>query len=193
MNQASVKKPLSAQAFLEWEATQAERQIFFHGEVFAMAGGTIAHNSVALGLASELRSKLKQSLCRVFMADVRLEAAKEKHYTYPDVFVTCDPRDRTSDSNTTMRFPCFVAEVLSPSTAEYDRGLKFAGYRSIETVEEVQFIDPERRSLELFTRSANAPDWILHPVANDADLVIPSLGVTLQISELFAGLEAAPS
>ena len=189
MNQAAIKKAFTAQAFLEWEPLQLDRHIYFHGDVFAMAGGSATHNTVSLNLASELRSKLKGSPCSVFMADMRLEAARDQHYTYPDVFVTCDARDRAADASLTKRHPCFIAEVLSPSTAEYDRGLKFAGYRAIETVKEVLFIDPERRTLELFTRSANAPDWILHPVTGDSEVAIPSLRLTLATAELFDGLD----
>ncbi len=156
-----------------------------------MAGASDAHNRVTGNLFAALHPQVKNGPCRVFMADMRLEAAKDQHYTYPDVFVTCDARDRAADASLTKRHPCFIAEVLSPSTAEYDRSLKFAGYRAIETVQEVLFLDPERRTVELFTRSANAPDWILHPVAIDSALVIPSLGLTLAVSDLFAGLDTS--
>ena len=59
MNQAAIKKAFTAQAFLEWEPLQLDRHIYFHGDVFAMAGGSATHNTVSLNLASELRSKLK--------------------------------------------------------------------------------------------------------------------------------------
>jgi Uma2 family endonuclease len=189
MTAIQTAQPMTAAAFLTWEATQQERHTYFAGEVFAMAGGSDAHNTVALNLAVALRSRLEGSLCRVFMADMRLEVARDTHYTYPDVFVTCDPRDREQNAALMKRHPNFIAEVLSPSTAGYDRGLKFAGYRDIATVQEVLFIDPERRVVELYQRSAAAPDWVLHPLAVGQALSLQVAGSKpIRQEELFAGL-----
>ncbi len=180
----------SAAEFLAWEAAQSERHTFYHGEVFAMAGAGDAHNVVAGNLFAALHAHLRGKPCRVFMSDMRLEVAHNAHYTYPDVFVTYDERDRTPAADTMKRHPVFICEVLSASSVEYDRGLKFAGYRAIPTVQEVLFVHPERRTVELFTRSASpaSPDWNLHPVANAEALTLTSIGLTLPAQELFTSL-----
>ena len=186
MNLPLAQKPLTAAAFLEWDATQTERHMFYRGEVFAMAGGTPAHNRIALNLASKLLSHLAGGPCQVFISDVRLELARDEHYTYPDVFVTCDARDREKGENV-IRFPNLIIEVLSPPTNKYDRGLKFKGYRDIETVQEVLFIDPDDRLIELFTRSA-APEWTLHPFDATDTVTLDSVKFSFNAADLFVGV-----
>ena len=52
-------------------------------------------------------------------------------YTYPDVFVVCGPLAYSSDDPTAVTNPVVIAEVLSTSTRDYDRGQKFDLYRTI--------------------------------------------------------------
>ena len=189
MNRTVADAPRDSASFLEWEATQLERHVFERGEVFAISGASAAHNIVTGNLAATLLEQLKGRPCRVFVTNMRFEISKGEHYTYPDVFVTRDTQDFGNGAELIKRHPCFVAEVLSSATAYYDQGAKFAGYRSIETVEEVLFIHPEQRTLELFTRSANAPDWILHPIGSKGDLQLHSLGLSISVADLFSGLD----
>lgn len=74
-------------------------------------------------------------------------------FTYPDVSVSCDERDRTAQQFT--RYPCLIVEVLSPSTEAYDRGEKFAFYRRLESLQEyvLMGLKPKRsRSFDVINR-----------------------------------------
>ena len=84
---------MTAEEYFVWQETQLERYDFYNGEVFAMSGGTDAHNTVTLNAAVALKNHLKVTPCRVFMSDVQLQLSSASHYAYPDVFVTCDPDD----------------------------------------------------------------------------------------------------
>jgi len=57
-----------------------------------------------------------------------------------------------------------VVEVLSDSTAAFDRGTKFAHYQQLDSLSEYVLIEPERPSIDVFRRTAEG-SWILHPVA----------------------------
>jgi Uma2 family endonuclease len=123
---------LDPDAFLEWEKTQLEKYEYLDGQivqVYAMVGARDAHVTVALNVASLLRERLRGGPCRVYISDMKLRVEAANAFFYPDVFVTCDPRDRAED--TCKRFPLLVVEVLSESTAGYDRGRKFAVYRQV--------------------------------------------------------------
>lgn len=87
---------MSPQEYLSWEEQQPIKYEYVNGEVFAMTGGTLPHNSVALNLASALKNHLRGKGCKVFMADAKLGISKKGPYHYPDVMVTCDERDLTS-------------------------------------------------------------------------------------------------
>jgi Uma2 family endonuclease len=180
------KEPFSADEFLTWDATQTERHEFVDGEVFAMAGGEDRHASVSLSVASSLRTHLKGSRCRVYMNDVKLQVAAANAFFYPDVFVTCSERDAAN--RLVKQEPLLVVEVLSPSTAAYDLGGKFASYRLCPSLLEYVVIDIDRRAADLFRKSADGA-WVLHPSEGDSTLALHSVDLALPLTELFADLE----
>lgn len=142
--------PMSPQEYLDWEAQQNQKYAYVNGEIFAMTGGTIPHNQIALNLASALKSQLRGKGCLVVMADVKVQVSQRGPYHYPDVMVSCDSRDKTAIK--LIQYPCLIVEVLSPSTAAYDRGDKFTHYRQIPTLQEYVLIDAEQMSIDRYRR-----------------------------------------
>lgn len=140
--------PMSPQEYLEWEEQQPIKYEYINGEVFAMTGATLPHNSVALNLASALKNHLRGQGCKVFMADAKLGISDKGPYHYPDVMVTCDERDLTSRK--IVQFPCLIVEVLSPGTEAFDRGDKFKHYRRIKTLKEYVLIDADKICVECY-------------------------------------------
>lgn len=116
-------KYLTPQEYLEWEERQDIKYEYVNGEVFAMTGGTIPHNDIAVNLTTALKNHLRGSGCKVSMADAKLD---------PDGMVTCDMRDRKAIQF--IQHPCLIAEVLSPGTEGYDQGSKLSHYRRIKTL-----------------------------------------------------------
>jgi Uma2 family endonuclease len=116
---------MSLDAFLAWEATQEVRHEFVGGEVFAMAGGTNVHAHIGANLSIALRRQVFRRGCVLFLADAQLQAGE--HVFYPDIIVACGP-DALEGSQT--RRPTLLAEVLSPGTENYDRGLKWRRYQT---------------------------------------------------------------
>lgn len=188
MNAQRLATTMTAQDFLVWEASQSERHDYFHGEIFAMAGGSDAHNTVTGNVFSAVRQHLKGSPCRAYTSDMRLQLAQGEHYVYPDVFVSCDARDKTSEASHTKQHAVFVMEVLSPSTADYDRGIKFDNYRDLADLQEILFIDPTRKTAELYRRST-APEWVLIPAKLGDTLHLQSLGVVLAMVDVFDNVD----
>jgi hypothetical protein len=129
MGQAAVAVKFSAADFLAWDAGQTDKHEYVDGELVAMAGVEDRHATVALNMAMALRQHLRGTPCRTFIADVKLHVEAANAYFYPDVFVTCSEADRASPL--IKREAVLVVEVLSPGTAAYDRGDKFARYRQL--------------------------------------------------------------
>lgn len=188
MNALLAPKGMSASEYFVWAETQLERYDFYNGEVFAMSGGSDGHNTTTGNVFSALKSHLSGTPCRVFINDVRLEVARNTHYTYSDVFVTCDERDREADAKLTKRHPTFICEVLSPSTAAYDLGEKFEYYQQSKSLREVLFIDPERRSPQLYRRNA-AQRWEIVPVDPAVGVELDSFNMTLSFATIFENVE----
>lgn len=171
--------------FLAWEETQPERHEFIRGEVFAMVGARRVHGTVSGNVFAMLRSQLRGTPCRAFVESMKLQVADDTVF-YPDVFVTCDPADLRTEQ--VFRSPTVIVEVLSPSTESIDRGLKFAHYRRLASVQEYLLVDPDQRTVELYRRGSEGL-FTLHEPGEAREITLTSIGCTLALDEVFEGLD----
>jgi len=190
MGYALRKSCMSGEEFLAWEAEQTERHEFVEGEVFAMAGAEDRHVTVSLNLAMALRQHLVGTPYRTYMADMKLQAHTSNNYFYPDVLVTCSAADRASPN--IKREPVLIAEVLSASTAAYDRGEKFARYRQLPSLSEYVLIDLDSRRVDVFRKHPTDALWVLHPFAPGETVVLGSVQLSLPATTLFAEVDDLP-
>jgi len=191
MSTPQTASSMTAEAFLEWELTQTEKHEYLDGLVYpvhAMVGARDAHVTVALNLASLLKSHLRGGPCRVYISDMKLRVDAANAYFYPDVFVTCDARDRADEL--CKRYPSLIVEVLSDSTAAYDRGEKFALYRELDSLQEYALIDPARFTLDCFRRD-HTGHWVLYPFAGSDTVEFASVGFTAPLAALLEDAEPA--
>ena len=186
---ALTQPKLSLQAYLAWEDEQPEKHEFHRGDVFAMVGARRVHGRVVSNLLSELAQRLKGSPCQVFHEGMKVQIGDDT-VLYPDVFVTCDRSDLATDRIFTA--PMLVIEVLSPSTQAYDRSQKFALYRRIAALQEYILVDPDTRRVESFSRNAGNL-WVLHDMSDEGALVASSLGLSVPLADVFAGVDPAPA
>lgn len=177
----------SAQDYLQWEAGQAERHEYLDGEVFAMAGAEDRHVTVSLNAAMALRLHLAGTPCRTYMADMKLRVEAANSFHYPDVMVTCSAAD--AQDRLIKREPTLLIEVLSESTAAYDRGGKFGIYRRLPSLQEYVLIDPDSRSTDVYRKGANGL-WVLHPFAAGDTVRWESVQLDVPAAVLFAELDA---
>ncbi|MFZ2653241.1 MAG: Uma2 family endonuclease [Burkholderiaceae bacterium] len=190
---AVVPRPgFDAAAYLAWEAAQEVRHEYVAGEVFAMTGSRLAHNIIVLNAAVFLRQALKGKPCRVFMADLKLRIDAADAFVYPDVMVSCDPRDRKPDDDTCIRHPWMVLEVLSASTAAYDRGRKFELYRQVATLSHYLLVEQDRRGAELFRKNDDGL-WVLQPLVEADTLHIAEHGIDWPIATLHDDVDFGPT
>jgi Uma2 family endonuclease len=189
MGEALPRTMMDRDQYLRWEAEQPEKHEYLAGEIFAMVGVRREHALVTLALGSLLRQRLKGSPCQVFAADMKLSVDAADAFFYPDVMVTCDPRDRSAE--TAIAYPCLVIEVLSDSTAALDRSQKFAAYRRLESLREYLLVDIEARRLELYRREG--AHWLLlETQADGAPLRLESVGIALNPGDAFEDLDPPP-
>ncbi|GAA4371697.1 Uma2 family endonuclease [Hymenobacter koreensis] len=169
--------------YMALELTSELRHEFFAGEVYAMSGGTSAHNTITLNCASSLRTALRGSGCRVYMESVQLAVAQGHYYTYPDVMVTCHPDDIAAER--TMRHPVLIIEVLSPSTADHDRSWKFNQYKQLASLQHYILVSQHVCLVEWFRREPSGV-WSFTALADMTDVLeMPELGVTLRVQDIY--------
>ena len=193
------KRRLTAAEYLAIESTSEIRHEFLDGEMFAMSGGSLWHNLIKDNFARAVANRLSGGTYRVVTSDQRLKVDATGLYTYPDVLVFCGPPVMEDGVHHTLTNASLVAEVLSNSTEKYDRGIKFSHYRRLDTLQEYLLIAQDRFSVEVFQRqdagssSAGSDAWLLSAAAErEAEVRLSSLGITVPLAEIYAGVEFPP-
>ena len=170
-----------ASAYLAWEEMQQGRNEYIAGEVFAMVGVRQSHNVATLNLATALRRELKGTPCRVFIESVKTRVEAADCFFYPDVVVSCDARDRLTPEY--LSYPVLVVEVLSDSTAAFDRGAKFAAYRKLESLRDYVLVDVAAQRVEVFRRNAEN-HWVLYEYGAGDRVELASLSLEVECAEV---------
>ncbi len=183
MGNAVPQSAMTAAQYLPWEAGQSERHEFIDGDVFAMAGAEDRHVTVAMNIAFALRQQLAGGPCRTYISDMKVHVASANQYFYPDVVVTCSVADQ---ANALVKSePKLIVEVLSASTAAYDRGLKFSYYRALPSLEEYVLVDLDSRATDCYRKGADGR-WVLYPFANREAVTLASVALEISAAQLFA-------
>lgn len=177
---------LTPEEYLALEETSEVRHEYIDGEIYAMAGGTQAHNLISLNLAVLLRNYLKNSICRTFMSDMKVQLQNQRKFFYPDLLVCCDGnKDLTRNCVTE---PTIIIEVLSPSTEAFDRGEKFHFYRTIPSLKEYLLVSSQHHSVDCLRRG-EGDLWVLQSYQGlDAVLRLQSLHIELALADIYEGL-----
>ena len=172
----------SAEDYLVWEEQQPEKHEFVAGEVFAMTSARREQVVVAGNIFAGLKQRLRGTPCRTYIADLKLHVAAADAFFYPDVMVSCHHEDNSAKQF--IAYPKVIVEVLSESTADYDRGGKFVAYRKLESLQEYLIVDIDNRRVECFRRTTDN-DWLLHDYVGESDCTLTSLNLSLPMAEIF--------
>jgi Uma2 family endonuclease len=163
---------LTPDEYLAMEEKSEVKHEYIDGYVYelhqtqSMAGATDAHVTITGNIFALIRSHLRGTGCRIYFSDMKAKIESLNRFYYPDVVVTCDPRD--AQTETYKRFPKLIIEVLSGSTEAFDRGDKFADYQQLESLEEYVLISTKRQRLECFRLNQEGL-WVLKTYSYEQD------------------------
>jgi Uma2 family endonuclease len=184
------QRRLELDEYLALERAGEVRHEYLRGELFAMVGASRTHNLIVTRLVVALHTRLRERGCEVYSNDMRVRVPATDFVAYPDVVVACgEPafHDRQAD---TLLDPVLIVEVLSPSTSDYDRGGKFAHYRSIPSLRDYLLVAQSAVHVEHFAREADGT-WRLSETSDPAAIIeIPTLGCALPVAEIYDGVHA---
>lgn len=172
--------------YLALERPAETKSEYLDGEVFLMTGASRKHNLVAGNVFASLHAQLRDRACEAFAGDMRVRISATNLFTYPDVVVVCgEPAFDDAELDTLLN-PMLIVEVLSKSTEDYDRGTKFAHYRTLPSLREYLLLAQDRVHAEHFVRQ-DADRWLLTETdAAGATLVLPSIGCRLALADVYA-------
>jgi Uma2 family endonuclease len=168
--------------YFSWEEKQLERHEYIDGEVYAMSGGTVNHSRIALKFGALLDNHLRGSGCQTLNSDCRVKMVEGDNYTYPDVSVTCDERDKTTTQYIT--YPCLIVEVLSDSTEAYDRGGKFRMYRQNPILQDYLLVSSEKIEIDMY-RKTESGSWEIINYQKGDPIELKSINLTFPIEGIY--------
>ena len=176
---------LTAEQYLESERAAEFRSEYYCGQIYAMAGGSYQHAQIIGGLVREFGNALKKRLCAVVPTDLRLRVSPQGLYTYPDVVVICGDPQFADNRQDTLLNPALIVEVLSPTTEGYDRGFKFAQYRTVASLEEYVLVAQAEPRVEVFRRQRDG-HWLLSEAFGlESTCRFESLDCTLALADIY--------
>lgn len=153
-----------------------------------MAGASPAHYVLASTLLKLLFRKLPPG-CQPFASDARVHIPLISAYTYPDVVIVCGPLTFHDPDATlpALSNPAVIIEILSASTADYDRFGKLARYRSIPGLQQYIMLDSRELQAAVLTRQGNV--WVYDVYLQPTDVISLALGdCQLTLAELYENL-----
>ncbi len=178
------KTRLTVEQYLAQERQAETKSEYLNGEVFAMTGATREHNLIAWNIGSSLHAQLRGRSCEAYIGDMRVRVSTTGLFTYPDVVVVCGEPALDRDGLDNLLNPTLIVEVLSESTEDYDRGTKFAHYRTIPSLSEYVLVAQKEVHVEHFIRQADG--WLLTETSNLGDTMdLPSIGCRLSLKDVY--------
>jgi len=186
---SAVPKPsFTVAEYLAIENAAEFRSEYYDGEMFAMAGASIPHNLICMNLTLAVGTQLKGKPCRPIGSDQRVKIQRKGLFTYPDLLIVCGELQIAPDDPMSILNPTALVEILSPTTAGYDRGRKFHSYRLIPSLKEYVLISQDEPLCEsYFRRDDGNWEYAIFEGLETA-LEFRSVPVRIPLAELYDGV-----
>lgn len=181
-----LKRKYTVEEYIEMLKNSEERFEYFDGEIFSMTAGKVAHSGIAGNIIREIGNLLKDRPCQVFGGGVPLKTARAYPFRLPDVSVICgEPIIEDFQGIEMLVNPLLICEVLSPSTASYDREEKFLVYQAIESFQEYLLVEQDRPHVTRYVRQTDG-QWLRADIIGlESAVRLETLGLELQLSEIY--------
>lgn len=179
---------LSPEEYLARERKALTKSEYRSGQVYALPGASRKHNIIAVHVSGELYIQLKERSCEIYTNDMRVKVSSAGLYTYPDVVVVCEEPQFEDTHFDTLLNPTVLIEVLSPSTAAYDRGEKFASYQKLDSLCEYVLISQDKVRVEYYLRQKQT--WDLTEFHSLSDIFrLVSIACELSLQAIYAKVQ----
>ena len=179
---------MSVEEYLESEKNAPIRHEYVAGQIYAMAGSSDAHNTLALNFATWLRSSLRGGPCRVYISDMKVWIEAVTAFYYPDVLVTCDPEDNGEYAKSK---PCLIVEVTSPSTTVMDHREKLQAHRKIPSLREYVMMAQHEMLVEIYRLDARG-HWWFETYGPEHSFALESVNLEIAVKYLYEGVVLRP-
>jgi len=178
---------MTPEEYLRLERAAETKSEYDDGVIYAMAGASFEHNLIVGNLNWSLRNRLPSG-CSAVPSDMKVRILNPTRFYYPDVSVFCEKPRFADDQTDVLLNPLILFEVLSGTTAAYDRGRKFHSYQTIDSLQELVFVTQDLYLVEHYRRDGE--HWIYTAVqGRDAHVTLPAVHCELPLADIYYQVE----
>lgn len=190
----SKKSELTLEEYLAFERISDIRHEFFDGEIRQMAGETAEHGDISVNLVRLIGNSVYGGNCRVRTKDTKVRSGfmppktslKKGMISYPDLVVICGEPEYHDKHRDVVLNPRVIIEVLSESTAEFDRTDKFHRYQICNpTLTDYVLVSQDKCLVEHFVKQSDDTWKYFYYNTLDSQLTIESIACTLKLADVF--------
>ena len=166
--------------YLAQEREVEIRSEYVDGQLYAMAGASEVHNTIAMSFAAAIESALDER-CRVWQSDMKVigESSGRRFAYYPDIMAACGESQGDSYSRSN---PLLIVEVLSASTQRVDLNEKFINYTGIATLLEYVVVSQDAPLVRMFRRRTA---WQLERYGAADRFTLESVGLEIAVAQIY--------
>ena len=176
--------------YIAQERKALHKSEYLSGQIFAMSGASRAHSLITSNISNRLYNQLMASDCEVHSSDMRVQPSPTAYF-YPDVLVACGEPRFADDVFDTLLNPIVIVEVLSPSTAAYDRGEKFEHYQQLTSLQDYILVSQNRFCVEHYRRQGEQwehtefrePEEVLSLISIGCEIVLRDIYTRVTIAD----------
>jgi Uma2 family endonuclease len=176
---------LTPEEYLAQERLAEYKSEYFNGMVYAMSGASLNHNKIVANVIAELVQQLRGRPCSALPSDIKVRMPDSRKFFYPDVSVVCGEAQFHDQRNDVLLNPILIVEVLSNSTAAFDRGDKFQAYQQMDSLKEYLLISQDKKIIEHYVRQTRELWNYTVAVGLESSLYLPSIECTLRLEAVY--------
>lgn len=176
---------MTPEEYLMFERQAEYKNEYMDGQIYAMSGASLRHNTIVANLIIELGTQLRDRPCRALPSAMKVRLPDSRKFFYPDVSVVCGEPQFHDERSDVLLNPVLIIEVLSESTASFDRGKKFLAYQHIESLQEYILISQDTHLIEQYVRQTRESWTYTATVGVNSSVALPSIACTLSLKAVY--------
>lgn len=191
----------TVEEYLDMERASEVRHEYLDGQIFEMAGESLAHGRISTNLVAEFRNQLRGKPCDVLSKDTKvrsgwLPARRQTMrglFSYPDIVIVCGQPQFHDEYQDILTNPNVIVEVLSETTELFDRVEKFRRYRThLHTLTDYVLVAQDKPFIDHFSRRDDGLWLLASSESLESTLRIASINCTLPLTEVYDRVEFPP-
>ncbi|MFK7908916.1 MAG: Uma2 family endonuclease [Chitinophagales bacterium] len=184
-------EPYTFEEYLALEEKTEHKSEYHNGRIYAMLGGSFSHSIIGGNMTTALNKQIEANgkKCRASNSDLMVYIESVNKSVYPDVAVVCDKPEFKDKNKIILLNPMLIVEVLSKSTAAYDRGEKFRMYQQLPSFKEYLIVSQDQPKVECFYRESKDLWRISYAVGLDKSIHLYSMDCDIPLTEIYSFIE----